>query len=139
MNCSPALEAILSRPPWLAAHHSSRTGQTESNCSHVPFQGEVGSKRRASCQTGPSESQPALAAAEASQVLEALALLAGAAEVEFLDVLVVAQRLRGSVEHDLALLHDVAVTGDRQRRAGILLDQQHRDAEIAAHAPHDGK
>src|SRR4029077_7322360 len=68
--------------------------------------------------------QPALASTKALEILEALALLAGAAEVEFLDILVVAQFVGGSVEHDLALVHDVAVARDRQRSAGVLLDQQ---------------
>src|SRR5581483_3520382 len=44
-------------------------------------------------------SQPSLAPLEAFQILEALALVAGAAEIELLDVLIVAQLVRGAVEH----------------------------------------
>src|SRR3954462_10596588 len=76
-------------------------------------------------------SQPSLAPLEALQILETLALVAGAAEVEFLDVLVVAQLVGGAVEHDLALLHDVAVACDRQRRARVLLHQENGDTEVA--------
>src|SRR4051794_18556505 len=75
-------------------------------------------------------SKPALAPLEALEVLEALALVAGAAEIEFLDVLVVAQFVRGAVEHDLALLHDVAVACHRKRGAGVLLDEKNGDAEV---------
>src|SRR5581483_715546 len=76
-------------------------------------------------------SQPSLAPLEAFQILEALALVAGAAEIELLDVLIVAQLVRGAVEHDLALINDVAMACDRQRGARVLLDQQDGDAEVA--------
>src|SRR4051812_18796453 len=72
-------------------------------------------------------SKPALAALEAFQVFEALALIAGAAEIELLDVLVIAELVGRAVEHDLALLHDVAMARHRQRRARVLLDQQDGD------------
>src|SRR6266700_7965179 len=89
--------------------------------------------RMLACRFGPRHafvarpsSKPALAAPIALEVLEAAALTAGAAEVEFLDVLVVAQLVRRSVQHDLALVHDVAVARDGQRRPGVLLHQQDR-------------
>src|SRR5690242_12094836 len=78
-----------------------------------------------------ASSQPALAPLEALQVLETLALVAGATEVEFLDILVVAQFIGGAVEHDLALFHNVAVARHRERRARVLLHQEDGDAEIA--------
>src|SRR5262245_54110767 len=52
-------------------------------------------------------SQPPFAPLEALQVLETLALVAGAAEIEFLDVLIVAEFGGRAVEHHLALLHDI--------------------------------
>src|SRR5690606_37668818 len=81
--------------------------------------------------------EPPLAALEALEVLEALALLVAAAEVKLLDVFVVAQFVSGAVEHHLALLHDVAVAGDAERGAGVLLDQQNGDAEVAVDAGDD--
>src|SRR5436305_10079426 len=68
-------------------------------------------------------SKPPLPAFEAFQVFKTLALVAGAAEVEFLDVLVVAQFVGAAVEHRLASFHDVAVAGHRQCGARVLLDQ----------------
>src|SRR6266404_6676480 len=76
-------------------------------------------------------SQPPLPSLEALQVLETLALVAGAAEVEFLDVLIIAQLVGAAVEHHLALLHDITVARDRERSARILLHQQNGDAEVA--------
>src|SRR6516164_7057260 len=66
-------------------------------------------RQRVSC------SQPSLPPLEAFEVLETLALVAGAAAVEFLHVLIVAQLVGRAVEHDLALFHDVAVACDRER------------------------
>src|SRR6516165_11241640 len=66
-------------------------------------------------------SQPSLPPLEALQVLETLALVAGAAEVELLHILIVAQLIGRAVKHDLALFHDVAVACDRKRGARILL------------------
>ncbi len=73
--------------------------------------------------------KPTLASFEALEVLEALALISSAAKIEFLDVFVVAQFIGGAVEHDLALFHDVAMAGDGQRSAGVLLDKQNRHAQ----------
>src|SRR5579859_5996026 len=86
-----------------------------------------------------TSSQPPLPPLKTLQILETPALVAGAAEIEFLDVLVVAQFVYGAVEHHLALLHDVAVARDRKRRARVLLDQEDGDAEIAVDRLDDGE
>src|SRR4051794_14750062 len=57
-------------------------------------------------------SQPTFAPLEALQVLEALALVARAAEIEFLDVFIITKFIGAAVEHHLALFHDIAVAGD---------------------------
>src|SRR5450432_4802706 len=82
-------------------------------------------------QMGPAPSQPPLPSLKTLQVLKALALVAGAAEIKFLDVLVVAQLGGRAVEHHLALLHDIAVARQRKCCARILLHQEDGDAEIA--------
>src|SRR4051812_6307896 len=46
------------------------------------------------------------------------------AEIEFLDVGMIAQALGAAVEHDAAVLHHVGVVGDLERKGGALLDQQ---------------
>src|ERR1700757_691017 len=56
----------------------------------------------------------------------------GAAEVELLHVGMLAQPLGGAVEHDAAVLHDVAVVRDGERDRGALLDQQDGEIELAA-------
>src|SRR4051812_17905061 len=66
---------------------------------------------------GRASLKPPLPALEAFQVLEALALVAGAAEIELLDILIVAQLISAAVEHHLALFHDIAVARHRQRGA----------------------
>src|SRR5207237_398748 len=83
--------------------------------------------------------QPSLPPLEALQVLEALALVAGATEVELLDVLVVAQLGGRAVEHDLALFHDIAVARDRKCRARVLFHQKNGDAEVAVDLVDDRK
>jgi hypothetical protein len=60
-------------------------------------------------------------------VAERAAALAADAEVEFLDVLVLAQGSGLAVEHHAAVLQDVAVMGVAQRDVGVLLGQQDRD------------
>jgi hypothetical protein len=54
-----------------------------------------------------------------------------------LDVLVVAQLLRLALEDDSPALHQVAVVGNAQRQAGILLDQQDRDPLLRVDPPDD--
>src|SRR6202171_3654480 len=72
--------------------------------------------------------QPSLAALVMLHVAERLALAFGDAEIEFLHVLVLAQRLRLAVHHDAAALEDVTVSGVFQRHVGILLGEQERNA-----------
>src|SRR5690349_18278165 len=55
-----------------------------------------------------------------------------AAEVELLHVGMGAQPLGRTVEHDAAVLHHVAVVGDRQGDRRALLDQQDGEVELAA-------
>src|ERR1700730_4508378 len=91
----------------------------------LPASGQRETEHRRLC------SQPPLPSLEALQILETLALVARAAEVEFLDVFVVAQLGGRAVEHHLALFHDVAVACDRKGGARVLLHQQDGDAEVA--------
>ena len=65
--------------------------------------------------------QPTLAPLVMLHVAERLALALGDAEVELLDVLVLAQRLGLAVHHDAAVLQDVAVAGILERHVGVLL------------------
>src|SRR5262245_12753039 len=83
------------------------------------------------------QSQPALASPERLEILEALAGVAAAPEVELLDILVGAERPTRAIEHDSALLHDVTVVGHLQGHVRILLNQQHGDAELAVEALDD--
>src|ERR1044072_8630617 len=55
---------------------------------------------------------------------------AGLAEVEFLDIAMLAQPCAVAVEHDAAVLQHVAVVCDRKRRRSALLDDHDRDAEL---------
>src|SRR6185369_720855 len=48
------------------------------------------------------------------------------AEVELLDVVLLAQPLAGVFHDDAAVLEDVAVVGDIERHVGVLLDQEQR-------------
>ena len=52
----------------------------------------------------------------------------GNAEVEFLDVLVVGERLGVAVHHHAAVLQNVAVAREAQRHIGVLLGEQERHA-----------
>src|SRR5712672_4425721 len=75
--------------------------------------------------------EPPLPSLKTLQILEALALVAGAAEIKLLDIFVVAQLVGAAIEHHLALLHDVAVARNRKSGARVLLHQQDGDAEVA--------
>src|SRR5215469_6150086 len=56
-------------------------------------------------------------------VTVAFARAASLPEIEFLDVGMATQPFGSAIEHDTAVLHHVAVVGDRQRDRGALLDQ----------------
>ena len=49
------------------------------------------------------------------------------AEIGFDDARVGAQGIAAPFKHDRAVLHDIALIGDLERRAGILLDEQDGD------------
>src|SRR5258708_28112941 len=83
-----------------------------------------------------SRLEPALAPAVVLDVAERTATLAADAEVEFLHVLVLAQARGLPVEHDAAVLQDVAVMGEAQRHVGVLLREQARHPPALAHVPH---
>src|SRR6516165_2906117 len=81
--------------------------------------------------------QPALAPLVVLAFAERFALALGNAEVEFLDVLVLTESRRGSVEHDAAGFEDVAVTRVFERQVDILLGEQEGDAFAFIEALHD--
>src|SRR5436190_11270913 len=59
------------------------------------------------------------------------------AEIELLDVVLLAQPRAGVLHDDAAVLEDVAVVGDVERHVGVLLDQQQRRAAVAVDAHDD--
>src|SRR5690349_21574107 len=70
--------------------------------------------RRVRCSIA-SSAIPPPAPAILLDVAIAAARARGAAEIELLHVGMLAQALRSAVEHDAAILHDVAVVGDGER------------------------
>src|SRR5262245_18757849 len=74
---------------------------------------------------------PSPAAAVLLDVAVAAALAGSLAEVELLDVAMLAQALGGAVEHDAAVLHHVGVVGDVEGEGGALLDGQDGQLELA--------
>src|SRR5262245_18685230 len=52
-------------------------------------------------------------------------------EIELLDIGMVAQARAVAVEHDTAVLHDVAVVGDGEGDRRALFHQHHREPELA--------
>src|SRR6266545_148924 len=62
------------------------------------------------------------------------ARVAADAQVELLDVLVRQEAVARPVVHDAAVLHHVAVVGDLERGAHVLLDQQDRESELRSQA-----
>src|SRR6266851_5784350 len=81
--------------------------------------------------------EPALAPAVMLDVAIALAAAGGEAEIELLDVLVGAQAGRRAVEHDAAVLEDVAVIGVAQRDVGVLLGEEEAHPGVAVQAADD--
>src|SRR2546425_1586082 len=70
--------------------------------------------------------QPALAPSVMLALAERFAPAFGDAEIELLDVLVLAQRLGLAVEHHAAVFEHIAVTRVFQCHAGVLLCEQER-------------
>src|SRR4029077_12532889 len=75
--------------------------------------------------------QPPLAPLVVLDVAERFALALGNAEVELLDILVLAQRLGLAVHDDTAVLQDIAVARVFQRHIGVLLGEQEGHALLA--------
>lgn len=59
------------------------------------------------------------------------------AEIELLDVGVLAHLGGGAFENDAAVLHDVAVLGDGERHFGVLLDEQDSEVLLGHQLLHD--
>src|SRR5947207_1883800 len=82
--------------------------------------------------------EPPLAAAVVLDVAVALSLAdPREAEIELLDVLVLADRLRVALQHDPPVLHHVAVLRDLERHRRVLLGEQHGDMLLAVQAEDD--
>src|SRR5579871_2755482 len=103
---------------WPRASFLGRSDRTEPGISRFRVRGSRAPERQQL-----NFSQPSLSPLETFQVLETLALVAGSAEIKLFHVLIVAQFIGGAVEHDLTLLHDIAVAGDGERGARVLLHQ----------------
>src|SRR5262245_22948923 len=61
----------------------------------------------------------------------------GQPEVELLDIRVVAELVRGAVEHDAPALHHVAVVGDAEVEGSVLLDEEHGELLLAVEPLND--
>ncbi len=72
--------------------------------------------------------EPALAPLVVFDVPEGAPALAADTEIELLHVLILAQRLRLTIEHDPARFQNVSVFGIAQRHIGVLLCQEKGDA-----------
>src|SRR5262245_37827852 len=88
-------------------------------------------KRRRSRSTARS-AIPSPAAAILLHVAIAPARAADLAEVELLDVGVIAQALGAAVENDAAVLHHIGMVGDGECEGGALLDQDDGEVQLAA-------
>src|SRR5437762_8019493 len=87
---------------------------------------------------GARSRQPPLAPTVVLHVAIGLALAhPGQAEVELLDILVLADRLRVAVQHDPSALHHVAVLREAERDGRVLLGEQQRYALFAVQPAHD--
>src|SRR3990172_1282518 len=85
-------------------------------------------------------SQPAPAPLVVLHVAIALGLAElGKAKVELFDVFVLAEAGRRAVEHDFAVFEHVAVVGDVEGGAGVLLDEQDGQAFLGVDAPDELK
>src|SRR5215216_6651819 len=74
---------------------------------------------------------PSPAAAIRLDVAVAPAFAGGLAEIELLDIAVLAQPLGRAVEHDAAVFHDIGIVGDLKRERRALLDEQDGQPKLA--------
>src|SRR4029079_232679 len=88
-------------------------------------------KRRLRLSTSSSAIPPPAAAVLLDVAIAAAFAAARLAQIELLDVGMAEQARLVAVEHDAAVLQDVAVVGDLERDRRALLDQQDGDAELA--------
>src|SRR3954470_4070355 len=88
--------------------------------------------RPAKARCTPRSSSSAIPAAAAAVLLHIAVAAPGAraAKIELSDVRVRAKPLRRAVEHHASVFHDVAVVGEVERHARVLLDEQNRHAEL---------
>src|SRR4051794_19958220 len=118
----PRLARLSGLRPWSAQPQAvARTASTSRSAGFCPT------------------SEPALAATVVLDVAERAAALAADAEGELLHVLVLAQGRGVAVEHDAAILEDVAVMGVAQRHVGVLLGQQDRHLLLLVEVLHNAE
>src|SRR6266545_7085335 len=120
------------RSPWVTSRLTRLTACTPPNAldtSRISSSALIGRSR-----------EPAFPPAVVFDVAVALALPDSAeAQVELLDVLVLADRLGVAVQHDAARLHHVGVLGGFERHRHVLLGQAHRQLLLAVKPAHDLK
>src|SRR5262245_36219115 len=90
-------------------------------------------KRRLKFSTSSSAIPPPAAAVLLDVAVAAALPLARLAEVELLDVGVAFEAGTVAIQHDAAVLQNIAVVGDLQRNGRALLHQHYGDAELALH------
>src|SRR5262245_31292595 len=88
-------------------------------------------KRRLRPSTSSSAIPPPAAAVLLHVAIAAARAAASLAQIELLDVGMTAQPSAVAVEHNAAVLQDVAVVGDSERNGGALLHQHHGKPELA--------
>src|SRR6185437_2140333 len=119
------LSTLVLPPPFGPIRASSSPASTCSDTSVSTVRPPNRSDRRST----DSSAMRALRARRLPQRAIAAALLAARlAQVGLLDLAPAAQIGSGALQHDAAVLEHVAVIGDSQRHADVLLDQQHSDA-----------
>src|SRR5262245_56278119 len=88
-------------------------------------------KRRLRPSTSSSAIPPPAPAVLLDVAVAAARSAAGLAEIELLDVGMVAEPRAIAIQHDAAVLQDVAVVGDGERHGCALLHQHHSQLELA--------
>src|SRR5581483_8633131 len=108
----------------------SASSSPASTCSDTSLSTASPPKRSDRCSTASSAMRP-LRGRRVPQCAIAAALLAARlTEVGLLDLAAAAQLCGAALQHDPAVFQDIAVVGDGQSRADVLLDQEYRDAEL---------